>query len=448
MVDQSFSAENFRKIFDYENRKGVYLEGLFFPEAEKLTKKIKDAARDIKNHRREKDAIAADEYEQKKEKLDEIKKILKEKKETLLTKELEKISSEITKNNFSLDLHELDIGTGKKAYSAGSTAAAYFALKQLQYNIRKLYKVQQGNRYNIICQLRELLSDKFPKYLIRTDLSSFYESIPRDKLWKKINDDPLLTLTSKKAIKQILHEYGKLSGQEKGLPRGVGISAYLSELYMRKFDEEIQNAPNVIYYARYVDDIIIVCIPDPVHGTVKIRKLIVRAINKCGLKRNRSKTETYLINGQTDISLDYLGYRFKFGTGSVQISLTKSKLDKYKKRVDLIFNSYQKKSTWNEKKARQNLIKRIKFLTGNTRLLNNKKNAVVGVYFSNSLLTDLSDFKGLDCYLKNKISSISHEKLKSTLSEFSFVEGFEQRKFYKFSTNDLKEIVEVWKYAP
>ena len=69
-----------------------------------------------------------------------------------------------------------------------------------------------------------MLSDKFPKYLIKTDFSSFYESIPRDKIWKKINDNPLLTLTSKKTIKQILYEYGKLSGQEKGLPRGVGES--------------------------------------------------------------------------------------------------------------------------------------------------------------------------------------------------------------------------------
>lgn len=32
MLDQSFSAENFRKIFDIENRKGVYLEGEFYAD--------------------------------------------------------------------------------------------------------------------------------------------------------------------------------------------------------------------------------------------------------------------------------------------------------------------------------------------------------------------------------------------------------------------------------
>ncbi len=90
MVDQSFSAENFRKIFDYENRKGVYLEGLFFPRVEKLTKEIKDSVRDIKKYRRKKYTIAADEYEQKKEELNEKKKELKEKKEALLNERARK----------------------------------------------------------------------------------------------------------------------------------------------------------------------------------------------------------------------------------------------------------------------------------------------------------------------------------------------------------------------
>jgi hypothetical protein len=447
MADQSFSSENFRKIFDYENRKGVYLEGIFFPEIEKLTKKIKDSVRDIKDHSRNKDKTNADIYEIKKEDLHEIKKKLKEKKETLLMKELEKISSEVTDKNFSLSLQEIDIGTEKVAYSAGSTPYAYFALKQLQYNIRKLYKVQQGNRYNIVCQLREILSDKFPKYLIRTDLSGFYESIPRDKLLNKINNDPLLTLASKKLIKKILHEYGELSGRKKGLPRGIGISAYLSELYMRKFDETIQNHPNVIYYSRYVDDIIIICIPDPVHGSIKIKKVLTKEIKSCGLKRNRDKTEIHCIDGKTTISMDYLGYRFKFGEGSIQINLTKSKVDKYKRRLDMIFSTYSTNSKLNEKKARIRLIKRVKFLSGNARLVNNKKNAVIGVYFSNNLLTCLSDLRCLDCYLKEKITEITQEKLKKSLSELSFVKGFEQRTFYKFSANDLKEIVEVWKYV-
>ena len=46
-----------------------------------------------------------------------------------------------------------------------------------------------------------------------------------------------------------------------GVPRGFGVSAYLSELYMREIDNEIKALPDVIYYARYVDDIVIIFSP-------------------------------------------------------------------------------------------------------------------------------------------------------------------------------------------
>ena len=41
MLDQSFAVENLRSIFDFENRKGLNLEEIYFPEVGKITKKIK-----------------------------------------------------------------------------------------------------------------------------------------------------------------------------------------------------------------------------------------------------------------------------------------------------------------------------------------------------------------------------------------------------------------------
>ena len=51
MFDQSFSADNFRKIFDQENRKGVYLESNFFPEAYEKSKQIKECRRKLRDLR-------------------------------------------------------------------------------------------------------------------------------------------------------------------------------------------------------------------------------------------------------------------------------------------------------------------------------------------------------------------------------------------------------------
>ncbi len=104
----------------------------------------------------------------------------------------------------------------------------FFALKQIQYNFRKLYKVKQANRFAIVSQIKGLLDDNFPKYVIRTDIQEFYESIPHDILLQKLNEENLLTFYSKKILFQILNEYKRLSGSEKGLPRGVGVSAYLA----------------------------------------------------------------------------------------------------------------------------------------------------------------------------------------------------------------------------
>ena len=43
MPIQSFTPDNFRKIIDYENRRGLYLEAAFFPEAAKIAQEIKES---------------------------------------------------------------------------------------------------------------------------------------------------------------------------------------------------------------------------------------------------------------------------------------------------------------------------------------------------------------------------------------------------------------------
>lgn len=447
MLDQSFSSENFRKIFDYENRKGNYLEGEFFPEVEKVTKQIREVSASIRQHRKTKSKTSIESYEEKKEDLYKKKIDLKEKKENLLSKELEKIASSITEKNFSLGLKEIDVGKTKKAYGYEKSAASYFALKQIQNNLRKLYKVKQGNRHNIICQLRETLSDKLPKHIIRTDISNFYESIPRDRLLKKLNDDPLLTLTSKKIIRRILHEYQQISGQKSGLPRGVGISAYLSELYLRKFDEIILKCPQVLYYARYVDDIIIIFTADPNISICRKLAFVSKNLKGIGLTINKEKTFAKIINGEEQKTLDYLGYNFTFGNGPVEIKLTNAKIQKYKNKIELSFKDYHKTVKSNKSKSKSLLLKRVRFLTGNTRLVNNKKNAVVGIYFSCCLMNNTSCLDGLDSFLTHQISLIEDEKLKRILSELSFKKGFNEKQFFKFSANDFKNIVKVWKHA-
>lgn len=450
MLDQSFSAVNFRKIVDIENRKGIYLEGEFFPEVEKKSKEIQLLKDDLRLIKQKKAKYFEDEHEAKRAEVSSKLETLKELKEQLLLEELEAISTIINSKGFSFGITEVDVGKPKKAFVAERNAATFFALKQVQHNIRRLYKIKQANRHEIVCQLREFLGDEFSKYILRTDISSFYESIPRNKLLKKLRDDPLLTLASKKIIRKILFEYGYITGSDVGLPRGIGISAYLAELYMRDMDRSVRDFPGVLYYARYVDDIFIIFCPPPNSGTKPFRRAVAREFKNLGLKRNREKTqivESYPGNSHV---ISYLGYKFRFGSGSVELSVTDEKINRYKRRIDLTFSAYDKKAQKprkSEKIARALLEKRVRFLTCNTRLVNNKKNVVSGIFFSNSLLTELSDLEHLDAYLAGKLSGLTNPRLKNRLSKLSFKTGFETRKYHKFSAHELCKIVEVWKHV-
>src|SRR5690606_17312509 len=112
-------------------------------------------------------------------------------------------------------------------------------------------------------------------------------------------------------------------------------------------------------------------------------------------------------------------------------------------RITTVFDEYKKEKIY-EKKARKLFVKRLQFLTGNTRLSNNKDNALVGIYFSNRFLTSHSCLKGLDAFLKSQINSLDSPTLKKRLEKMSFQEGWTQKKFHKFTPKDLQEIVKVW----
>lgn len=457
MLEQSFTAENCRKIFDYENRKGINLEGEFFPEVAKITDALKACNQKMKGLKRRKLTLPIEDYKEEKDKLRQERRELKQKREKLLSQELEKISAQITDKGFEIKLRAISSASGKATYSIEDNPASYFAVKQIQYNFQKLYRVKQSNRYDIVRQLTSMLDNNLPKYLIRTDIHGFYENIPRSKVLEKINNDPLLTHISKKLIRNILVEYGRLSASTVGIPRGVGVSAYLSELHMRGFDDAIRNHPEVVYYGRYVDDIVVVFFPKAESRPPGFLDFIRSEVRKdgIGLELNDgedgrgNKTQVIDLQNPSSETMEYLGYRMEFGAqgSKTKLHLSGNKMDRYRKRIDKAFEQYEICRKINRKAAARILVKRILFLSGNTRLIGNKRHALVGIYFSNSLLTVDSDtLVSLDDYLRNKVSVLDEVWLKKRLSKMSFKEGFQRRRFARFSTNELAEIVKAWRH--
>lgn len=454
MLDQSFSIENFRKILDIENRKGNYLEGEFFPEIAELNNKIKDANWEIRILKQK--GLTKETFIDEQKKINEKKDKLTELKEQKILNHLSTISANVTASDFKLTIvQDLKI-TNKPVYKTDYNLENILTLKQLQYNFRKLYKVKQSSRYSIISQLKNLLEDGFPKIILKTDIKEFYESIPHENLLKKINDDNLLTNLSMRFIQQILKEFKEKSGATKGVPRGIGISPYLTELYMRDIDTKIRQLPNLMYYARYVDDMILIFMPQINNTSRDYQEEVKEVLAKEGLTMNVGADKTKLIdlsnkNINQQYSFEYLGYKFTTGYSSNKhipliLTISTRKKKRYEERLKKAFDLYFKQARLNEKQARKLFVKRIKFLTSNTRLVNNKKNVITGIYYTNSLISTTEDFKELDLIFDSLINSFAlPTRLASRVKKSkSFELGFNPTKISKFNAVELNKMMNNW----
>lgn len=448
MLDQSFSAANFQIILSKENRKGRNLEKEFFPSAFEITQAISVVNKKIQHRfrlRLEDDLTLFNLKEEKATK--------KNQKNEIIENTLNQISQQLQNPQFKITISKIET-EDKPVYTIAKTAENYFAIKQLQFNVRKSFDVKQANRFAIVNQVNSLLSDNFPKVILRTDVKSFYESIPHDKLLKILNDNPLLSFLSKKLIWKILKDFlvESESADKIGVPRGIGVSAFLAELYMRDIDKEISSLPDVTYYSRYVDDIIIVFTPNNNQKIPTYIDSVKRILETdTGLTMNSLKTsEIELVLSNADHKLDFLGYQFEFKDLKLtKIKLTEKKLDKYKGRITKSLQEFNHQRKFDSRGARRILIHRLNFLTGNTRLENNKADILVGIYYTNNLLSEpLEDLTELDVFLYSQIdASITDIGLRNRLKQFSFKKGFEERKFVNFDSKTkrvtLKEILET-----
>ena len=450
-MKQSFNVENFIKIYYDENRKGDYLDGRFseFSALKEIGQEIKQ----INQNFRDKVYSTETEKETANQKKEELLKI----KFNKLGEVLLEVEEKIDKKNYLISMLTKSI-KGKTAYTIDrSNIETFFLFKQIQKNIQYSFKVKQADRNEIVSQVINMLDNGFPKYIIRTDIKSFYESIPHDKLKKVMSRNHILSSISKKVINEILRQYQDITGLDKGIPRGIGISAYLAELYMRDFDNDIKNLKNVTYYARYVDDIITVFTPNNKYDSTDYLNLIDEKITRYGLARNTDISKNKKIDmrqNSINFNFDFLGYNLNY-SGELKIDLSNNKFQKLKRKIELSVEAYNTLSKFNEKQARKELIKRVKYLTGNTRLLGVKKDILIGIYFSNQYLNDLSKLKNLDTFFHNgminhklkpyHLLSIDSLQLKNKLKTFSFENNFNNKKFYKFSNKDLEEILSIWK---
>lgn len=348
---------------------------------------------------------------------------------------------------------------------------SYFLMKRFLATFKTVNALKQSNRASIVNSIVSLLEEQRPYTIIRLDIKDFYESIDRNKILNKLKNDN----TYSKSTIQILEKFYdrfELSSII-GLPRGLSLSAYLSEYYLRDFDKEVKSLDGVFFYTRFVDDIIIFSFKEisqkelsnifklphglSFHDSNSRKCKVLILPNKRVRQANVGKTLTD--------SFSYLGYIFTYNNVSktdicFSIDIAPEKVKKIKTRIVKAFKEYIKNSDISL------LEKRIKFLTHNFIVHKKYRDTKVktGIYYNylqltkdkigNGALNELDDFLKLILFNKTyskKILGTSHnlhlsqnKKYAKKLAGMSFRKGYENQKFAKFSVNEIKQINQCW----
>lgn len=360
---------------------------------------------------------------------------------------------------------------GKVAWNIKDPKAV-LAHNLLNRNLKANYSSQNQDRKVTIDLIISHLKDSYSYCVHRLDIKSFYESFDRRDILKKFRNDSIISKKSVSILEGFFQELSKLGA--KGLPRGIGISSVLSEIMMSQFDEKISSLKEVLFYARFVDDIIIITTPNFNSNALK------RKVKNAGLPEAlefHSKGDKVFFSTiskasekhMPTVEFDFLGYLFSvksvendvgrnldFKRRELDVSIASEKVKKIKLRIIKSFAA-----TLSSRKASESdialLNKRIMFLSKNFRLPNSEKekNIHSGIYHNYSFIDDLSQLKEIDRFYqsllfgnKTRLSKRIRKGIpfnsRKGLGKHSFLRGFQEKEHCRFDNSDFNLIKRIW----
>ncbi|WP_318378550.1 antiviral reverse transcriptase Drt3a [Enterobacter sp.] len=364
---------------------------------------------------------------------------------------------------------------GRCVYSS-SNLKEKLILRHCNSNLKCVESLLPKQRNKIIDELKIYLKEGTQFKVYRLDIKSFFESIQLSQLFKYMNDESRLSRHTKNLLEWYLKACERIH-ETQGLPRGLEISPMLSELYLSEFDRNINRHPEVFYYSRFVDDIVIVSsgnedqssfmrqVEDFLPNGLKLNKDKLR-ISPLIPKRSKGDNN----NDKLLHKFDFLGYSFlvidtpllKNRENSIYrnviVDLSGSRLKKIKTRISRAFYAFKNNGDY------KLLLDRVSFLTSN-RDLNRKIKSLssvekrkisTGIYYSNARLdVNSKALKQLDnfliyCVMENRgrLNSVAKYSLslnqRKELLRNNFTKGFSERVYRKYNFKRYTEITKIW----
>jgi hypothetical protein len=351
---------------------------------------------------------------------------------------------------------------GKEVFRP-STFQVELILRKITQNLRHSFRQRSRGRRFIVETLVAHLAEGLPYRIYKRDVYHFYPSFVQAEVQSAVESYSRISRLTKRLLERIFDGHRRLGGS--GLPLGLGLSAALSELMMLNFDNHLRSHPNVRFYARYVDDIVLVT--NGSEPRDEFSRMVASALPR-GLRFNALKNlvrETDPEDPATarGIAFSYLGYsiavkpsskRQRNETGrEVEVDLSPAKTKKIKTRIVRALHSHVEQPDF------QLLKKRLTFLASNTSLpaAGQSVKRLIGIYHTYPLITLYPGcmLYELDRFLRflvlsgngrltSKLRPLLGRDQRSQLLSISFVGGFQGRRFVHVSRTQLSEIRKCW----
>ncbi len=341
--------------------------------------------------------------------------------------------------------------------------------------LKRRHRVRVASRDAVVKGVVEALLDGSSMYVIRKDIKSFYESIPLEEIKKKVLGDKRTPLKIRNLFQQFFDKH--CESNELGLPRGVGLSAILAEIFMQEFDYNVRKIEGVYQYFRFSDDILLFTHLDGQKISQELEDFIPVSMN---FNRKKGKDKVLKIGNISEACLEdfeYLGYKFSFERAAknksrkVIVSIGDRKIRRIKSRIITALKRFQKEKDFDL------LLSRMEYLSGNYMVrrkeakLKNATHIKSGIFYNYKLAGEyqlrfgttlekqaptLTELKQIDGFYHSLLFGAGSEfrtaigkNLSSgqinDLKKISFLRGFEKRMLVRMPPYRISEIKGIWR---
>ena len=320
-------------------------------------------------------------------------------------------------------------------------------LRRTNHIIKKALRTPILNRDDEVKQLLQVLSGETKCRIFRTDIKSYFETVPFAEIIARLENDGLRNNCALAHLKN-LNSFLITNHSCSGLPRGLALSSTLADYALQKFDRDIFNCDSVVYYTRYVDDICIVHFDD----AQAIQSLVENDL-PFNLKLNQAKTQKLELPSPG--SLEFLGYRILLNH-PLSVSIADGKIGKAKKRIVLSLKEFLRDKDFDL------LFSRLRFLSCSTRMkkVGRKRPVLIGYRHVYRLCNEdaiSKQLKNLDAFLHGIVNSkrfslgrslqgLLTAPQKEQLRTLSFEKHYASHLTFTVKPRQISAIKGAWRY--